>query len=114
MPLDPDLLLFWAKKAAALLVLPPLGPLLLIMLGLLRRGRGRRLAWLGLASAWFFSAPATVGWMLDALERTPSPTMDQLSGAQAIVILAGGLTYAVAALLTGAIRIRDIRQALRS
>ena len=90
MPLDPDLLLFWAKKAAALLVLPPLGPLLLIMLGLLRRGRGRRLAWLGLASAWFFSAPATVGWMLDALERTPSPTMDQLSGAQAIVILAGG------------------------
>ena len=90
MPLDPDLLLFWAKKGVALLVLPPLGPLLLILLGLLRGARGRRLSWIGLACAWFFSAPITVGWMLAPLEAVPSPTTEQLAESQAIVILAGG------------------------
>lgn len=88
--MDPDLLLFWAKKSAALLVLPPLGPMLVIMLGLLRGSRGRWLAWCGLACAWLFSAPASVGWMLDALEAVPLPTAGQLADTQAIVILAGG------------------------
>ena len=39
--------------------------------------------------------------------------IDSRALAAAIVILAGGLIYAVAAFLTGAIRPRDITQALR-
>jgi putative peptidoglycan lipid II flippase len=39
--------------------------------------------------------------------------VDSRALAAAIVILAGGLIYAVAAFLTGAIRPRDITQALR-
>ncbi len=88
MPLDPDLILFWAKKLAALVILPPLGPLLLITLGL---WRGRKaLAWLGLASAWFLSAPLSVGWMLSGLEPAQPGDMAAMRSADAIVILAGG------------------------
>ncbi|MCB1888534.1 MAG: YdcF family protein [Rhodocyclaceae bacterium] len=90
MPFDPDLILFWAKKLAALAILPPLGPLLLIAAGLWRGARGRGLAWSGLAAAWFLSTPATVGWMLSGLEATRPVTDEALASAEAIVILAGG------------------------
>lgn len=90
MPFDADLLLFWAKKLTALAVLPPLGPMLLIMLGLWRGRGGRALIWLGVAAGWFFSAPLTVGWMLGGLERPAPLQLEALRQAGAIVILAGG------------------------
>ena len=52
--------------------------------------------------------------MLQNFQWIRDNIIDSKAFAAGIVILAGGLTYAVAALLTGAIRIRDIRQALRS
>jgi len=90
MPFDAALILFWAKKLAALALLPPLGPLLLILAGLWLGGRARRLAWLGLAAAWFCSAPLTVGWMLSGLEQVRPVSAEALAKAGAIVILAGG------------------------
>ncbi|MCA8898767.1 MAG: murein biosynthesis integral membrane protein MurJ [Hyphomonas sp.] len=55
-----------------------------------------------------------VWWLLQNFQWIRDNIIDSKAFAAGIVILAGGLTYAVAALLTGAIRIRDIRQALRS
>lgn len=89
-----DALLFWLKKLAALLVLPPLGPLLLIAAGLLLLHRKRRaglaLAWLGVAAALFLTLPASVGWMLSGLETAPALAPTAGRDAQAIVILGGG------------------------
>ena len=96
MALDPALVLFWLKKFVAIMVLPPLGPLLLIGLGLLlatrRRRTGLAIAWAGLVLALLLATPASVGWLLRDLEATPP--IDLAAGAarqaQAIVILGGG------------------------
>ncbi len=94
MPLDPAPLLFWLKKFAAQLALPPLAPLLLILLGLLLLGRMRRtglaLAWGGLLAAFLLSAPFSVAWMLRDLEQVAPLTVREARTAQAIVILGGG------------------------
>lgn len=94
MPAELALSLFWAKKALAVTLLPPLGPMLLVLLGLWRsraqRQRGRGLIWLGLALMLVFSTPASVGWMLHRLETEPPVRSEDLARAEAIVILAGG------------------------
>lgn len=86
--------MFWIKKTIAALVLPPFGPLLLILLGLLLIGRwpriGKGLAWTGLIGALFFSTPLTVSRILAPLERVPPLSAEAIRGAGAIVILAGG------------------------
>ncbi|MEZ5945377.1 MAG: murein biosynthesis integral membrane protein MurJ [Hyphomonas sp.] len=56
---------------------------------------------------------AAVWFMLANFEWIRANIVDSKALAAAIIILAGGFAYAVAALTTGAIRIRDIRQALR-
>lgn len=94
MPLDIPLILFWLKKAVSIMVLPPLGPLLLIVLGLwlARRsgGKGLGLAWLGVALTVFFSTPASTDLILDRLEPQAPLATAALAKAQAIVILGGG------------------------
>lgn len=90
MPFDAGLILFWAKKLMALAILPPLGPLLLIALGLRLGRRGRTLAWSGLAAAWFLSTPMSVGWLMSGLETSAPLAPGALTGVEAIVILAGG------------------------
>jgi len=94
MAFDTAIALFWLKKMAALAVLPPLGPLLLMALGLivLRRHRriGLTLSWTGLTLAFLLSAPASVGWMARHLETTPPLVIAEAETAEAIVILGGG------------------------
>jgi uncharacterized SAM-binding protein YcdF (DUF218 family) len=92
--MDTTLLLFWAKKLLAQLILPPLGPLLLTAAGLLwmsRRPRlGRGLAWSGVVLALLLATPAPVGLLLEGLERSPPVAPEAIRGARAIVILGGG------------------------
>ncbi len=94
MPFDIPLILFWLKKIVAMTVLPPLGPLLLIVLGLWlarrRGGKGLGLAWLGVALTVIVSTPATTDLLLDRIEPPPRAATNRFGGAQAIVILGGG------------------------
>ncbi len=95
MQFDTSALLFSLKKIVAALVLPPLAPLLLIVLGLvlllLRRPRtGHTLAWLGVAATVFFSSGYTVNWLARTLEPPTPISTEELARVQAIVILAGG------------------------
>lgn len=82
------------------LFLPPLGPLLLIVLGLLllqRRPRlGRGLAWSGVLLSFVLMLPVAVDGLLGPLESAPPLTSRQVEeareqGAGAVVILGGGL-----------------------
>lgn len=94
MVFDTALALFWLKKIVAALVLPPLGPLLVVAAGLLALRRHRRvgltLAWGGLALALALATPASVGWLLRGLEAEAPVSADALRSAEAIVILGGG------------------------
>jgi uncharacterized SAM-binding protein YcdF (DUF218 family) len=94
MAFDSALVLFWLKKLVAILVLPPLSPLLLVGLGLLvatrRRRTGLALAWAGLILALVLATPASVGWLLRYLEATPPLDLAAARDAQAIVILGAG------------------------
>lgn len=87
--------LFIAKKLAALLMLPPTGPLLLALAGLLlmkRRPRlGKGLAWLGVAALFLLSLPVVEGGLSWLLYRDGPLDRGRAEEAQAIVILGGGL-----------------------
>lgn len=87
--------LFLAKKVLTVLVLPPTGPLILAFLGLvLLKARpllGRGLAWLGLTTLLAFSLPIVSGALLRSLDDRGALDFAQASGAQAIVILGGGI-----------------------
>ena len=94
-------MLFTLKKLLAALILPPMGPLLLALLGLwLARGKTRR--WQGggiaLAAAALLmlaalSLPAVGNALLAPLERHPAVGADRVQEAQAIVVLGGGSYY---------------------
>jgi uncharacterized SAM-binding protein YcdF (DUF218 family) len=90
--------LFIAKKALAALVLPPTGPLLVALLGLAllrRRPRwGRALAWLGVLSLLALSLPLVSHALLRAVDQSPPLDFARTQGAQAIVILGGGIRRA--------------------
>lgn len=94
-PAGPRLfVMFILKKILAGLILPPLGPLILIALGLVlaihRPRAGRIVATIGLLAALALCTPGTVRLLLDGLEDTPVLDMHTLDKADAIVILAGG------------------------
>jgi len=60
------------------------------------------------------AAMSAVIWlMLDNLEPLQASLYGSKVLAAAVIVLAGGFTYAVAALLTGAVRISDIRRTMR-
>lgn len=93
---------FTPKLILRALLLPPCGPLLLCLLGLwLARGRpvaGRRVAFLGLLLAWFFSIGFTADWLSGHAESGQRPfdpaslksaRTDALTP-RAIVVLGGG------------------------
>ena len=90
--------MFLLKKLIAMLVLPPAGPLLLAVLGLLllrRRPRlGKSLAWSGFLLLWLLATPAVTKPMLAALEDIPALDLAQAKSAQAIVVLGGGSYWA--------------------
>lgn len=76
------------------LILPPSGPLLLAMLGVLLMRRRPRLACaclvLGVGSLWLLSTPVVSDALTGLAERYPPLDMRRAAGAQAIVILGGG------------------------
>lgn len=82
---------------SALLVLPPAGPLLLLIAGVIAlRGKRTRLGWtiglLGFAGLWLSSLEIVGISMLRALEAPPAAEKE-LAGAGAIVVLGGGLIH---------------------
>lgn len=94
MTLDSAALLFWLKKTTASFILPPLGPLSLMVLGLLLLRRHQRAARAllggGVALLLWTTLPASVGFMLSGLEVDPPIANSALKKGQAIVILGGG------------------------
>jgi uncharacterized SAM-binding protein YcdF (DUF218 family) len=76
------------------LILPPAGPLLVALLGLLLLKRRPQLAraclFLGLGSLWLLSTPVVSDALTRLAERYPPANLSQAAGAQAIVILGGG------------------------
>ena len=83
------------KQALAALVLPPAGPLLLALAGLLvawrRPALGRGLAWLGVLSLLALSLPIVAHLLVRTVD--PGAALDPAAArdAQAIVILGGGV-----------------------
>ena len=73
------------------LILPPLGPMLLVLFGLLFR-RLRVFAWLGLIVLYFASIPATNLWLAEQIETVPALETLKLQESEraAIVVLGGG------------------------
>lgn len=90
--------LFIARKILAALILPPTGPLLVALAGLLllkrRPAWGRALAWLGVVALLLLSLPvvsfALLRWADPGVPLDPSRAHE----AQAIVILGGGIRRA--------------------
>lgn len=85
---------FLLKKLLAVLLLPPLLPLLWIAAGLLLLHRyprfGRWLAWGGLSLAFLLSVPLAVNQLTAPLENIPVLQREELERAEAIVILGAG------------------------
>ncbi|MEY3201128.1 MAG: hypothetical protein RIR70_678 [Pseudomonadota bacterium] len=84
--------LFIGKKLLSTVLLPPLLPLLLVLVGLVlwRRRAGRVLALIGLVLGWLLATPAVVMALAAPLQATPPITLAAAKEAQAIVILGGG------------------------
>jgi len=87
--------LFWLKQAVKFVVLPPIAPLLLALVGLviaIRHPRaGRRIALVGVVSLWLLATPVVGGFLVRCLDRSPPLDVPRAAAnAQAIVILGGG------------------------
>jgi uncharacterized SAM-binding protein YcdF (DUF218 family) len=87
-------LLLWRKVLAAI-VLPPLGPLLVLVVGALVLGRwpriGRGLVWTGVAALLLLSTGLVARGLLWAVDVSPVLRLEDARSAQAIVILGGGV-----------------------
>jgi uncharacterized SAM-binding protein YcdF (DUF218 family) len=83
------------KAVFKALVLPPTGPLLIAIAGLLllahRWRAGRIFAWTGVVLLLGLSTPAVAFMLLSVLNRWPPLDLGNPRGAQAIVILGGGV-----------------------
>ena len=83
------------KKLISSLLLPPIGPLLLIACGLLiahrRRTLGLSLAWGGAFVLFALSTPSVAELLMQTLRIHPPVTLEATRNAQAIVVLGGGI-----------------------
>jgi uncharacterized SAM-binding protein YcdF (DUF218 family) len=87
---------FWLlRRILAAIVLPPNGPLLLLVAGLVLLGRrpklGRALAWTGTATLVALSTGAVAHGLTLLLHDSPPLRLDEARAAQAIVVLGGGV-----------------------
>jgi uncharacterized SAM-binding protein YcdF (DUF218 family) len=86
---------FLWRKVLAALVLPPIGPLAIAILGAALLGRrprlGRALVWTGLGLLVALSTWTVAGGLLRLVDDSPPVTAAQARSAEAIVILGGGL-----------------------
>lgn len=93
------MLLLYLKTVLRELVLPPAGPLLLGIVGLLllrqRPRLGRSLIALALLSLWLLSTPLIADAVVSLAQSYPALDLSRLEGAQAIAILGGGVSRAV-------------------
>jgi uncharacterized SAM-binding protein YcdF (DUF218 family) len=89
----PDLV--WLKAVFKALALPPTGPLLLAATGLwmIRRvpRAGRIVAWTGILLLLALSTPVVAYLLLKLVDNSPPLDVQRAQGAQAIVILGGGM-----------------------
>jgi uncharacterized SAM-binding protein YcdF (DUF218 family) len=88
-------MLILLKSFARTLILPPAGPLILAVLGLLlvpqRRRLGGALVVIGIASLWLCATPVVADVLTRVAERYPSLDPSSIPmNAQAVVILGGG------------------------
>lgn len=86
---------FLVKKVLTALVLPPTGPLIVAIIGLLllrpRPRLGRALAWTGVGALLLLSLPVVSHSLLRFVDRTPALDLAAAREAQAIVVLGGGI-----------------------
>lgn len=91
-------LLLVTKRLVAALVLPPVGPLLLMLFGVMLARRwprlGRRTFWLGLFAALALATPYVAGLLAGSLEDAAPLEPAAARRAQAIVVLAGNADHA--------------------
>jgi len=82
------------KALLKAVVLPPGGPLLLAIAGLLLARRhprvGRSIAAVGVATLFVLSMPIVATLLVRTLDASPPLDLEQAKGAQAVVILGGG------------------------
>lgn len=94
MTFDPYTLLFWFKKLAAVVVLPPVLPLIPVVTGLLlmhsRPRLGKCLAWSGVVLNVLLITPFSVSWLVKQVEYADALEETAARGAQAIVVLGAG------------------------
>jgi uncharacterized SAM-binding protein YcdF (DUF218 family) len=87
--------MFLIKKLVSSFLLPPIGPLLIVICGLLilrrRRALGLFLAWSGVALLFALSTPSVADLLMQTLRIHPAVTQEATRSAQAIVILGGGI-----------------------
>jgi uncharacterized SAM-binding protein YcdF (DUF218 family) len=87
-------LLLWRKVLAAIL-LPPIGPLLVLVVGALLVGRwprlGRGLVWTGIGVLALLSTGLVARGLLWTIDVSPPLRLEDARTAQAIVILGGGV-----------------------
>ena len=87
--------MFVLKKLFSSLLLPPVGPLLLIACGLLilrwRRRCGLFLAWGGVSLLLALSLPTVSDLLVRGLHKYPPVKLEAARQAQAIVVLGGGI-----------------------
>ncbi len=89
--------IFIWKQLLKNLVLPPTGPLILALAGLVwiasarRRGPALALCAVGVLLLWAFSTPIVADVLMRSAERYPALDLTKPVQAQAIVILAGGV-----------------------
>lgn len=85
----------WIKAVVKDLVLPPTGPLLIALAGLAVAGRyprrGRLIALAGVVLLILLSLPAVAALLIRSLDTTPPFVAARATGAEAIVILGGGV-----------------------
>lgn len=87
--------MFLLKKILTSLILPPSGPLLVAVLGLVLARRRPRLGYalttVAVASLLALSMPWVANTLLRSLENTKPPTLEQVARTQAIVILGNSI-----------------------
>ncbi|MBK7662121.1 MAG: YdcF family protein [Sterolibacteriaceae bacterium] len=85
------------KRVLAALVLPPAGPVLLALLGVMLARRlprlGRRLFWLGMLSSLALATPFVANLLVRSLGDTPPLDLADARRAQAIVVLSGSTNF---------------------
>jgi uncharacterized SAM-binding protein YcdF (DUF218 family) len=90
-------LLLWRKVLAAIM-LPPIGPLLVLVVGALILGRwprlGRGLVWTGIAVLTALSTGVVSQGLRWVVDVSTTLRLEDARSAQAIVILGGGVRYA--------------------